>query len=110
MKLHLDCGNNKKKGYINCDISPSVKPDKFSIIIDLFKKNIPNRYYKIFRKFVKKYQLRNFDRSLFVKIYLNNLDFWILIDPANGELDEFLFINKKKLYESDIIQTSVGRF
>lgn len=35
MKLNLGCGNGKKKGYVNCDISKDVNPDK---IIDLEKK------------------------------------------------------------------------
>ncbi len=35
MKLHLGCGLVKKKGYINCDISGKVNPDK---VIDLEKK------------------------------------------------------------------------
>lgn len=35
MKLNLGCGVDKREGYVNCDISPLVKPDK---IIDLEKK------------------------------------------------------------------------
>lgn len=34
-KLHLGCGNIKKKGYLNCDISKKVHPD---IVLDLEKK------------------------------------------------------------------------
>ena len=28
MKLHLGCGNDYKKGYINCDMSTNIKSDK----------------------------------------------------------------------------------
>ncbi|MCL5730045.1 MAG: class I SAM-dependent methyltransferase [Candidatus Pacearchaeota archaeon] len=35
MKLNLGCGNYKREGYVNCDVSEEVKPDK---IIDLEKK------------------------------------------------------------------------
>lgn len=34
MKLNLGCGNRPLKGYINCDISPEVNPNK---IVDLEK-------------------------------------------------------------------------
>jgi len=35
LKLNLGCGNKRKEGYLNCDISPLVKPDK---IVNLEKK------------------------------------------------------------------------
>lgn len=35
IKLHLGCGRHHKKGYLNCDISKEVNPDK---IVDLEKK------------------------------------------------------------------------
>lgn len=28
MKIHIGCGRDKRKGYVNCDISPEVNPDK----------------------------------------------------------------------------------
>lgn len=34
MKLNLGCGRDKIKGYVNCDISKSVNPDK---VVDLEK-------------------------------------------------------------------------
>jgi len=35
MKLNLGCGEDYKKGYVNCDIKKSVNPD---IVLDLTKK------------------------------------------------------------------------
>jgi len=32
MRLHLGCGHDKKEGYLNCDISEHVRPDK---VVDL---------------------------------------------------------------------------
>jgi len=34
IKLHLGCGKDKKEGYVNCDLSSEVNPDK---IVDLEK-------------------------------------------------------------------------
>jgi predicted SAM-dependent methyltransferase len=34
MKLHFGCGYDKKEGYVNCDISSLVSPDK---IVDITK-------------------------------------------------------------------------
>lgn len=38
LKLHLGCGNDRKEGYINCDISEEVKPD---FVLDLDKTPLP---------------------------------------------------------------------
>ena len=35
MKLQFGCGRDKREGYLNCDISPEVHPDK---IVDITKK------------------------------------------------------------------------
>lgn len=35
MKIHFGCGNDKKKGFLNCDISKNVNPDK---VVNLEKK------------------------------------------------------------------------
>lgn len=35
MKLQFGCGKDKRKGFLNCDISPEVNPDK---IVDITKK------------------------------------------------------------------------
>ncbi len=35
LKLHLGCGKDHRKGYLNCDMSRAVNPDK---IVDLEKK------------------------------------------------------------------------
>ncbi|MDA3836912.1 MAG: methyltransferase domain-containing protein [Nanoarchaeota archaeon] len=34
LKLHLGCGNDYRKGYVNCDMSKEVNPDK---VVDLEK-------------------------------------------------------------------------
>jgi len=43
MKLHLGCGRDYKEGYVNCDFSKEVNPDK---IVDLEKK-LPFKNYSV---------------------------------------------------------------
>src|SRR3990167_123077 len=35
MKIQFGCGRDKREGYVNCDISPEVNPDK---IVDITKR------------------------------------------------------------------------
>ncbi len=60
MKLHIGCGRDKRKGYVNCDISPEVYLDK---IVDI-EKNV---------RFNQKNRINIF-RCIQFRIFLKNQD------------------------------------
>jgi len=61
-----------------------------------------DKYYQELRNKIRKYILKGFNKPFFRLIKIKNLKFWLLIDPKNGELDEFFYIHKNKIYEPKI--------
>lgn len=67
----------------------------------LVKKVLSESQYTCLRKLVRGLFLIGFRRPIFKLIKVGKIRFWLLIDPKNGELDEFIYIGRSS-YEPQV--------
>jgi len=68
----------------------------------LVKKVLSESQYTSLKKLIRSLFLIGFRRPIFKLIKVGKIRFWLLINPKNGELDEFFYVNNKKIYEPQI--------
>ena len=77
------------------DISCGIFEREFS-----FLRN--TKIYPILKKIYKKIGLLFFKKPIFKEFNIFGFKFGLWLDPSNGEIDEFLYMNNKRIYEPKI--------